>query len=183
MLSGIKTTSAQNLQLGAGIVVTAYTPGQAVSADSILGATKGGGSFTAVPTLRPIEADGLNPNVKGWHYIDYWTATLNVTLIETSEAAIKLAMAGATASTSTSITTITAVQGLLASTAYADLWWVGDTSDGKKIAIKLSNALNTSGFNLNFVDKGEGSFALTATANYDPTALATIPFTVYLDKV
>ena len=179
MLTGVTSKTKENYQLGAGVVCTSFENGVI---SGIVGATRGGGSFTAVPTIRQPEIDGLPENTKDFKTIDYWVATLTTTLIEVTETSIRLALAGGSASTSESVTTITATQGIIPSESYTDLWWVGDTSDGNKIAIKLSNALGSNGFNFNFVDRGEGTFELQAIAHYTVDALSTPPFTIYLDK-
>ncbi len=179
MLTGVTSNTKNNFQLGAGLVCTGFEDGVI---SGIIGATRGGGSFTAVPTIRQPEVDGLPDNAKDFKIIDFWVATLTTTIFETTETSIKLALAGGSASTSASVTTITATQGIVPTASYADLWWVGDTSDGNKIAIKLSNALGSNGFNFNFVDRGEGTFELQAIAHYSVDALSTPPFTIYLDK-
>ena len=179
MLTGVTSKTKENYQLGAGVVCTSFSNGVI---SGIVGATRGGGSFTAVPTIRQPEIDGLPENTKDFKTIDYWVATLTTTLIEVTETSIRLALAGGSASTSESVTTITATQGIIPSESYTDLWWVGDTSDGNKIAIKLSNALGSNGFNFNFVDRGEGTFELQAIAHYSVDALSTPPFSIYLDK-
>ena len=180
MLTGV--TASTVYQLGAGVLCTSYTSGGGGTITGIIGATRGGGSFAAVPTIRSIPADGIPDNVVGWKTIDFWTATLSATLIETTEAAIKLAIAGASASTSASVTTITPVQGIVASGAHAELYWVGDTQDGKKIAIKMNKALNNNGFNLTFADRGEGTYAVELIAHYEVSSLSTPPFSVIIDK-
>jgi hypothetical protein len=179
MLTGVTSNTKHNYQLGAGVVCTGFSNGVI---SGIIGATRGGGSFTAVPTIRQPEVDGLPDNTKDFKIIDFWVATLTTTIFEATETSIKLALAGGSASTSASVTTITAKQGIVENAAYADLWWVGDTSDGNKIAIKLSNALGSNGFNFNFVDRGEGTFELQAIAHYSVDDLSTPPFTIYLDK-
>jgi hypothetical protein len=179
MLTGVTSVTKENLQLGAGVLTTSYTAGGTISPTDIIGATRGGGSFTAVPTERAIDADGLPGNVKGFKVIDEWVATLNTTLIEFKKDTLLLALGGgAQAVTSGEVTTITASSKIL-DTDYKDIYWIGDTSDGKQIVIKLKNALNSGGLNFTITNKGEGTFAVALVGHYDITDLDTAPFEIY----
>ena len=51
-----------------------------------LGATRGGGTFTATPTMRSIEADGKRYEFKGSTVIDTWDIKLTATLMEIGRA-------------------------------------------------------------------------------------------------
>lgn len=178
MLTGVTSTTSSNLQLGAGVLTKAYTQGGSISAADIIGASRGGGSFTAVPTQRGIEADGLPSNVKNFKVIDEWVATLNITLIEFKADVLKLALGGgATSTTSADTTTITATDNVVAAD-FQDLYWIGDLSDGNKIVIHLKNAMNSNGLNITITNKGEGTFALALVANYDVSDLSTAPFEI-----
>lgn len=174
MVNAITSNTSENLQLNAGVVCTTFDISTKVYS-GILGATNGGGTFTAVPTIRQVEADGLPQNTKGFTIIDDWVVTLTVTLIETTLQTIKFALGSADIAAN-KIT----VRHEIATADYQDLWWIGDKSDGTLIAIKLKNAINNSGFNLNIVNKGQGNFQLTAVANYDVADLSEAPFEVYI---
>lgn len=52
------------------------------SYDTTVGATRGGCTFTAVPTMRQIEADGKRYEFIGSEVIDSWSIKLTGTLIE-----------------------------------------------------------------------------------------------------
>ena len=181
MLTGVTSTTKQNIQLGAGVLLTQYSDGGVVSPDAIIGATRGGGSFTATPTFRQIEADGIPTNLKSFGVIDDYVVTLNTTLIEFKKETLELALPGAKVNTSLNVTTITADHAI-ADSEYKDIWWVGDTADGKKIAIKIKNALNQGGLNFTISNKGEGTFTLALIGHYDLTDLDTAPFEIKLDK-
>lgn len=178
MKTGVTESTKQNIQLGAGVLCTTYT-NKTIS--GIIGATRGGGSFVATPTLRQIEADGLPQYTKGFEIIDDWSVDLNTTLIEFSETTLKKALPSASASTSGKVTTITCGHDI-ADTEYADIYWVGDTADGNNIVIKLKNALNIGGLNFTITNKGEGTFAVALKGHYDLTKLDEAPFEIILDK-
>ena len=56
----------------------------------------------------------------------------------------------------------------------------GDHTDA--MAIKLSNVIADSNFELAFADKDEGVLAVTFTAHFTPTDLETEPWTLYWPK-
>ena len=173
MLTGVTSTTKENLQLGAGVLCTAYA--ETLQPSNIISATRGGGSFAAVPTFRNIEADGIPSNMVDFKVIDEWSVTLNVTLIEFKQETLMLALGNA----STNNKTITA-NNTISTSCFKDVYWIGDMADGTKIVIKIKNALNTSGLNITISNKGEGSFALTLTGHYALADLAagTAPFEI-----
>ena len=63
MFSGFTAGTAKHLQLDAGAFLKNYDPTQdtweTAKATKLIGATSGGGSFSAVPTVRRIEVDGV----------------------------------------------------------------------------------------------------------------------------
>lgn len=180
-LTGVTTNTKKNLQLGAGVFTTEYTEGGTISSSAIIGATRGGGSFAAVPTIRQIEADGLPTYTKDFEVIDEWTATLNTTMIEFKKDAVLLALGGgAKATESGQVTKITASKEITAE-QYKDIFWIGNLMDGRKAVIKLKNALSLSGFNLTITNKGEGTYAVTLTGHYDLEDLDTAPFEIWID--
>lgn len=179
MLTGFTADTKQNIQLGAGVLTTSYTQGGTISPTDIIGATKGGGSFTAVPTERTIDADGIPANVKGMRVIDDWVVTLNTTLIEFKKDDILLALGGGATATDVDDVTTFKCSSDIADTDYKDIYWIGDTGDGKQIVIKIKNALNTGGLNFTITNKGEGSYSLSLIGHYDASDLKTAPFEIY----
>ena len=176
--TGLTERTIKSLQLNAGVLLTAYTKGEAIDEADILGATRGGGSFTAVPTVHQAAVDGAPTYTKGLERVDDWVVTLNATMVECNIDAVKAALGvGATADTATADAKLTA-KNTVAATDYKDIYWVGDLSNGQNVVIKLENALNTGGFNLTFSDRGEGTYALTLIAHYSVTDLENAPFEI-----
>lgn len=181
--TGLTDRTITSLQLNAGVLLSQYTKGGEINEENIIGATRGGGSFTAVPTVHQAAVDGAPVYTKGLERCDEWVATLNATMLEFNKDAVLRALGmGATATTDSTDTKIT-VKNNVSDTDYKDVYWVGDTSDGKNVVIKLKNALNLSGFNLNFTDKGEGTYALSLVAHYDIASLDTAPFEITFEGV
>lgn len=198
LTSPIRTETFQKLQLNAGIflknldyssvtdaaalktaITTAVTAGT-----TILGATRGGGTFTVTRELRTPDVDGMRYPFIGSDFVDSVDAYLSTTLIEVTPANLALTLGTATTTTSGKKTTIKMHTAIQDSDYVQTLTWVGDLADGQLVAITLKNALNTADFSLTFTDKGEGTIAAefharqASVAAYDEA-----PFEiVYFDK-
>lgn len=126
-----------------------------------LGATRGGGTFTATPTMRNIEADGKRYEFKGSTVVDSWDIKLTATLMEITPDNFALALGTAEKTTDSSFTkgkkTVINLRTDIKDEDYIEnLVWFGNTSKGL-VAIVLDNALNNTGVTLTFSDKGEGT--------------------------
>lgn len=172
--SPIRSETFEKLQLNAGIfligldyssitdatalktaIATAVTAGT-----DILGATRGGGSFTVTREMRTPEVDGMRYPFKGSDFVDSIDAYLSTTLIEVDAANFKRILASGTSTTSGKKTTVTMRTAIDPDTDYiGHLQWVGDLADGRLVMIELDNAINTADFSLTFTDKGEGTLA------------------------
>ena len=179
LLTGFTNRTVTNLQLNAGVLVTSYVKGEAITEQQIIGATRGGGSFTAVPTIHNVAVDGVPTHVKGLERIDEWVITLNTTLVEFNKEAIKIALGGGVQSTTeVGGDTIYKCNNDIIAGDYQDIYWIGNTSNGTNVVIKINNALNLTGFNLTISDKGEGTYPLALVGHYDATDLNTAPFSI-----
>lgn len=173
LTSPIRSETFENLQLNAGIfiknfdyseiddatelktaVATAITAGT-----NILGATRGGGTFTATREIRTPEVDGMRYGFIGSDFVDSADAYLSTTLVEVTPDSIKACLGNATTSTSGKKTTIKMHTAIEDTDYLTNLCWIGDIADGRLVLICLKNALNTADFTLTFTDKGEGTLA------------------------
>ena len=85
MITGLNTNTPQNLQLGAGAILTSkYEAGTQLTADKILSATNGGMTFSAVPQTFVPSVDGLHNNIVGSENVTHWAVTLSFTAVEAS---------------------------------------------------------------------------------------------------
>lgn len=180
MLTPIRTETAQNIALNMFVLSTGYTFGSGPTGE--LGATTGGGTFTATPEFRVPGLNGLRKNTKGFMVIDEWEVSLKCSAVELTESGLLLASGYGSAATDANVTTITPAQGLVPDSEYADLWVSGNTSDGKIFAICIKNALNNNGVQLSFADKDTGKYDIDVRGNYTAETLDTPPFIIYLDK-
>lgn len=167
----LREETFENLQLNAGIFIknftyTSITNAAALKAaiasaitagTNILGATRGGGSFTVTREMRTPEVDGKRYGFKGDTFIDSVEAQLSTTLIEITPDNLVNALGSAKATTSGNKTTITLSTALDTADYLTNLCWIGDLADGRYVLICLKNAINTADLTLTFSDKGEGT--------------------------
>jgi len=192
MFSGVTTTTSKHLQLDAGAFLKNFDPTidtwDTAKATKLIGATAGGGSFAAVPTIRRIEVDGVKGATKGFEALDEWQVTMTANVKEITAEAIKMALAtgSSTQVKSPSSAAATNYNKIVASNDIADsdymtnITWVGTLSGSNlPVIIVLKNALCTNGLTLTTADKSEGVIALTLTGHYDPTDLSVVPFEIY----
>ena len=180
----IPETTFKNLQLNAGVLLSAFNPESAtVANESIIGATTGGINFTATPTFSDYgeDIDNCPKNMKELKKLDAWEISLSGTYVTVDANAVK-ALVGAADVSGNKITP----RNDLKLTDFTDVWWVGDYSDqngetnGGFVAIHMMNALSTGGFAIQSSDNGKGNFAFTYTAHYSMSAQGTVPFEVYV---
>lgn len=182
----VASDAFQKLQLNAGIILTDFDPtSPTVDKKKIFGATSGGTSFATNPEYVDFgeDIDNVPPNTKQLKRLQSVAPTMSGTLKTADTAVAKALMGGADVDDTTGkITPRTD----LVDADFIDLWWVGDYSDkngttkGGFIAIKLANALNTGGFQLQSNDDGKGDFAFEFTGHYDLDDIDTLPFEVWV---
>ena len=180
----IPETTFKNIQLNAGVLLSAFNPESAtVANESIIGATTGGVNFTATPTFSDYgeDIDNCPKNMKELKKLDAWEISMSGTYITVDANAVKT-LVGAADVSGNKITP----RNDLKLTDFTDVWWVGDYSDqngetnGGFVAIHMMNALSTGGFAIKSSDNGKGNFAFTYTAHYSMDAQETVPFEVYV---
>ena len=186
----IPTDTFKNLQLNAGVLLKSFdVDTQTMAADSIVGATSGGVSFTAVPSFIDFgeDIDNCPKNMKEMKKLDSWEAKMSGTFASVSKSLAKTLVGTADLSGSK-----IAPRNALADADFTDLWWVGDysevneddTSTGKAgfIAIHLLNSLSTGGFSIQSSDKGKGQFEFEFTGHYSMEDQDKVPFEVYVQE-
>lgn len=167
--NGITEKTTQSIQLDAGVFfknfnVESDTYATAKEAGKCIGATQGGGSFTASPSWRNIDVDGAVGRVRGLSDIETWEVSMSATVLETTVETLKLALGAATANTSTAPTGYTKIVGNsgVADEDYIDnIAWVGHISGSEQpIIIVLKNAINEGGLSYSVAPKSEGKVGL-----------------------
>ena len=189
--SGFTANTPKHLQMDAGAFLKNYDVAKdtwdTAKATKLLGATAGGGSFSAVPTLRRIEVDGVKGAAKGMESLDEWVITLTANVKEVTAETIKMALAAAqsgAAESPANYTKITAKNEVALEDYMDNLTWVGRLSGSNDpVIIVVKNALCTNGLTISFADKSEGLIPITVTGHYALDDLETPPFEIYYPKV
>ena len=180
----IPETTFQNIQLNAGVLLSAFNPESAtVANESIIGATTGGVNFTATPTFSDYgeDIDNCPKNMMELKKLDSWEISMSGTYVTVDANAVKSLVGAADVSGNK----ITPRNDVLLSD-FTDVWWVGDYSDkngetnGGFVAIHMMNTLSTGGFAIQSKDNGKSGFPFTYTAHYSMDAQDTVPFEVYV---
>lgn len=177
----IPATTFERLQLNAGILVDQFDPSTG-TIGNLLGATTGGITFASNPEFSDFgeDIDNCPNNMKELKRLVSYDATISGTFLTCTPDVIKSLMPAADVSTNTITPRAT-----LASGDFDDLWWVGDYSDGNSganagfLAIHLSNALNTSGFQIQSTKDGKGQMSFEYHAHYSIDNQDTVPFEIY----
>lgn len=180
----ISETAFQEIQLNAGVLLSAFTPASAEIADNtIVGATTGGISFTATPSFLDFgeDIDNCPKNMKELKKLDTWDIKMSGTFITISPKSVASLVAAADVAAEK-----VTPRNDLKDADFKDLWWVGDYSDkngetnGGFCAIHMINTLSTGGLSIKSSDKAKGQFAFEFTAHYSMAAQTTVPFEVYV---
>lgn len=181
----IPADTFQKLQMNAGIFCKTFSPATG-EVTGLLGATTGGGQFTASPEFSDFgeDIDNCPKNTKELKRQDDVTVTMSTTFVTIDTTTAKL-MIGAADIDNQDTTHIVPRRDLTAAD-FGDVWWVGDYSDVNTgndagfCAIHLLNALSTGGFSVQTTDKGKGNFAIELTGHYSVSNPDTVPYEVYI---
>lgn len=188
--SGYTSATPKSLLLDAGAFFKNYNIGtdtfaSAVAAGKLLGATQGGGTFSAIPTIRSIELDGVAGKAKGLEVIDEWVVTISAKMKELTKYVLQMALAAGNIDTATNADyDIIDADTDIALTDYIDnITWVGKLSGtNDPVVIQVFNALSTGGLTLQTQDKNEAVVELTFAGHYSDSDLDTPPFKIYYPK-
>ena len=186
-ITGLTSSTPEKLLLDAGAFYKNYDFTKTYdkqAAGSLIGATAGGGSFSAVPQVRKIEVDGGKTNVKQLEVIDGWVVTMTANVKEVTATTLELAL-GAFNETDATEAGITGCKRIVGkenfeSTDYAEnLTWIGKLSGSEKpVIVSIKNALCLNGLSLTMADKSEAVIPVTVTGHYDLSDLDTPPFEI-----
>lgn len=181
----IPATAFQNIQLNAGILVDTFTPATG-TIGNLLGATTGGVNFTDSIEFNDFgeDIDNCPKNTKELKKLSSHEVKMSGTFVTiTAETAQLLAAA---ADVDELDATHIVPRNDLDSADFKEMWWIGDYSDvntGENagfIAIRLMNALNTGGFQIQSSDKAKGQFAFEFTGHYSMADQDTVPYELYI---
>ena len=175
----ISPDAFNELQLDAGVLLKSFDPSSpSVTDANIICATTGGISISCVPTYSDMgeDIDNCPANTKELKHLDSWDCKVGFTALGTSLDMLKLSLGCATV---TSGSYKVAPNAAVAAADFSDLWWVGDRADGGFVAVKLLNALSTSGLSLKSSKDGKGQLTVELTGHISINTPTSIPMEFY----
>lgn len=176
----VAQSTFDEFQVDAGVLLKSFDPANPELVDEdIICATTGGINPTCVPTYSDYAEDIDNaPNgMKEFMHLDGWETELGFTALNTTPAVIRMALGAADVDASSGKIT---PRRNLEDTDFADVWWVGDRSDGGLVAIRLINALSSGGFNLHTTKNGKGQIAVTLAGHVSIDEQNVVPMEFYV---
>jgi hypothetical protein len=166
------------LQMDAGVLLKTFDPSNPTFAlTDIICATTGGVNPSAVPSYSDFfeDVDNAPNNMLEGKHLDNWEVKLSTTGLGTSPELIRDALGAADIVDGTKIVP----RNKLAKTDFKDLWWVGDKANGGFVAIRIMNALSTSGFSLQTTKNGKGTIGIEYTGHFSLANQDTVPIEIY----
>jgi hypothetical protein len=179
--SGLTDGTYRKFVIESGEVRLGYV--DASSQGTLLGATRGGSTFTIETTYREMAVDGAKGPVKGSRRIEKVIAKMEVTFIEFSPELIALALPGSTTEETPAVTPThkeirRALQLGLANYS-SSVALIGEVSGSDHpIVCILENVLADGGFSIGTKDANESDLKVQFTAHFDPSTLAKEPWAV-----
>lgn len=163
---------ASNILLGNGVFAIGAT---------VIGFTRGGGSFAIEREYKEIEADGDLGAVKGRVRKIGSRAKLIMNALELLPANLPKMLPSTEVDTTTIVGhSIFQATDDIVDADYQQVTWTGKTKGGKAVVITLNDAINLEGLDLELADKDEVVAEITYTACYtdgDTTEPWTVDFT------
>lgn len=177
----------EKLQLNAGILVDTFNPATGVIGN-ILGATTGGINFTTNPEFTDFgeDIDNVPNNMMELKHLNQFDPQMSGTFLTCTPELAK-SLVGAADVDATDTTKVIPRAELL-STDFDEVWWIGDYSDVNTganagfIAIRLMNALNTAGFQIQSTKNEKGQLAFEYHGHYSIEDQDTVPFEIYVKE-
>lgn len=158
---------------------------QALLSEKGLGATQGGGNFTATPVTRQIEVDGSDPIT----VYDGWDVKMTANILEIAERPLKLALGtGAISQPENGLDTryklIQANRNVKSDDYIENITWIVSKAGYEDpMIIQIFNAISESGININIADKENQPLAITFASMVDlcrnPEFADKAPFSIY----
>ncbi|MDR9391960.1 MAG: hypothetical protein RI554_08015 [Trueperaceae bacterium] len=188
-------STASRLVIDAGVVYTnidvdaledgsSSTPvADSQASATLLGATRGGNTFTAGRTMREMEADGKLGPTKGFKRRQEVAATLQTNLLEVTSENLQQAFAGSVTTTTGSFDKITG--GEVSDATYINniaLYgtYTSGSGDTDAVVVVLENVLAVEAPDLSLSDEDEVVMPVTFGAHFDPATPGTEPWSIYI---
>ena len=183
----IPADTFKQLQMNAGILVDDFDPTTG-TIGNLIGATTGGIQFTDQMSWKDLgdDVDNAPKNMKELKILESHAVTMSGTFVSVTAATAKM-LVGAGDVDASDATHIVPRNDVIAAD-FGTVWWIGDYSDQNTgsnagfLAVKLFNALNTGGFQIQSTDKEKGQFAFSFEGHYSMDAQDTVPYEIYIKE-
>lgn len=176
----IPQSTFDELQINAGILVKDFDIATGTFQDSdMIAATTGGITVSVKPSYEDFgdDIDNCPKNTMELKRITETEVSLSTTALNINEDLLLFELGAADKDATTGAIKPRAD---LKTTDFRTIWWIGDLSNNGYIAVKISNALSTDGFEIKSTDKGKGNVSLTLTGHVSINAQDVIPAEFYL---
>lgn len=173
---GVTTSTSSRLVLDSGALYIDYDEG----GQALIGATRGGATFTIEQEIREIEVDGALGPVKNLRRITRAVPKLTVTLLEMTLVQFKRTLPASASAASAPFDTITRVTNAFAAGDYlTNVAIVAEMATlTNPLIVKVKNALFTGPFGLTTTDQDEGTLPMEAEGHYLDSDLDTEPWEI-----
>lgn len=187
-MTGYTEKTMTDLQTGAGAYFINFdvendTFSSALAAGKLLGATQGGGTFTAKPTITPIEVDGVPSAAMGMEEVEGWEVTMQANLMEVTADNIANAL-GASKTSNAKAGAYKKIEGRMyieLNDYKGNITFLGDVKGyDQPMIIQVYNALATDGININPQDKKVSLVPTTFKGHVSPTDYEVPPFAIFV---
>lgn len=174
--TGITSTSLSNFVIDAGAVYVNYGEVN----ERLLGATRGGNTFTVEAEMREMEIDGVRQAVKGTKRIISVVASITVNLLELTAENLALSLTGSELGSYTQEPAVTPTHDTIRRIReignmdyITNIAVVGKVNNATENFIGIIyNALSSGGLEIAMEDESEASIELTFTAHIDADDIA-----------
>lgn len=181
----IPENTFKELQMNAGILVDSFDPTTG-EVGNLIGATTGGIQFADTPEYSDFgeDIDNCPKNTMELKKMDSREVVMSGTFVSVTAKSAKM-LSGSADVDPFDETHIIPRRDLLMKD-FSTIWFVGDYSNINTganagfLAIKLFNALNTSGFAIQTGDKAKGTFSFSFTGHYSMDAQDIVPYEIYV---
>ena len=188
-ITGATCETAESLFIGAGAFFKNYdfkndTYETAMAAGKGLGATQGGGSFSAVPTIEEIPIDGADPIPR----IVGWVVTMLARIIESKPGTFALALStGVVKQEGATYYSVKARRHISLDDYIENITYVGSVSGSNDpLIIQIFNAISTSGLTIETNGNVGSAMDITFTSRVDvcknPEFSEYAPFEIFYPK-
>jgi hypothetical protein len=164
-----------NIVLGEGAFYFNYGE----TGETVVGATRGGGSFKRAVEIKDIEFDGARGSVKGMRRKTSAVPTLTLNALELQTANLTKFYAGLKSTFVTDHDVITANPDITDADYLTNVAFVGSTKDGRPVVIIVKNALGDGDLELKMEDKDEIVPEIQFTGHYDLANLDEEPWEIH----